>query len=106
MALRPEHDCAIKGSTSEFSWKGCTGPPCWRCRTMTRLERSRLLRSPISAVDLFCGAGGLTHGLLRAGIRVEAGVDLDPAAAHAYSKNNAGARFLKWDIARKRSPSI
>jgi DNA (cytosine-5)-methyltransferase 1 len=57
-------------------------------------------------VDLFCGAGGLTHGLLRAGIRVEAGIDVDGAAEHAYSVNNGGAAFLKWDVATKTSPSI
>jgi DNA (cytosine-5)-methyltransferase 1 len=73
---------------------------------MIRFDRTKLAASPISAVDLFCGAGGLTHGLLRAGIRVEAGIDLDPAAEHAYSVNNAGARFFKWDIDRKNSPSI
>jgi DNA (cytosine-5)-methyltransferase 1 len=62
--------------------------------------------SPISAVDLFCGAGGLTHGLLRAGIRVEAGIDIDPTAAHSYRVNNAGAKFLQWDVSRKKAPSI
>ncbi len=69
-------------------------------------RKAKLDSSPISAVDLFCGAGGLTHGLLRAGIRVEAGIDLDPAAAHAYEANNGGARFLEWDLARKNYTSI
>ncbi|MCE9572520.1 MAG: DNA cytosine methyltransferase [Deltaproteobacteria bacterium] len=73
---------------------------------MARLDKSKLDASPISAVDLFCGAGGLTHGLLQAGIRVEAGIDLDPFAEHAYVTNNASARFLRWDISRKYSPSI
>lgn len=75
-------------------------------RVVTQFDTSILERSPISAVDLFCGAGGLTHGLLKSGIRVEAGIDLDPAAAHSYSSNNAGARFLQWDVSRKKSPSI
>ena len=60
----------------------------------------------ISAVDLFCGAGGLTHGLLQAGIEVAAGIDIDPQAEHAFVKNNPGAQFLCWDVARKNSPSI
>lgn len=60
----------------------------------------------MSAVDLFCGAGGLTHGLLQAGISVEAGIDLDEATEHAYSVNNAGAAFLNWDVGSKKSPSI
>jgi DNA (cytosine-5)-methyltransferase 1 len=73
---------------------------------MTRFDKRKLDASPISAVDLFCGAGGLTHGLLRASISVEGGIDVDPAAAHAYTKNNAGARFLQWDVGRKNYPSI
>jgi len=62
--------------------------------------------SRISAVDLFCGAGGLTHGLIRAGISVEAGVDTDEMARHAYEVNNPGAEFLNWDLSKKRSPSV
>lgn len=62
--------------------------------------------SPVSAVDLFCGAGGLTHGLLRAGIRVEAGVDIDQQAEHAYVSNNPGAQFLPWDVQQKTYASI
>ena len=62
--------------------------------------------SPISAVDLFCGAGGLTHGLLQAGIRVDAGVDIDRQAEFAYTRNNPGAVFLNWDVGRKNYTSI
>lgn len=60
----------------------------------------------IRAVDLFCGAGGLTHGLIRAGVRVDAGVDADPQASFAYEKNNDGARFLPWDVTGKNAPSV
>lgn len=42
----------------------------------------------ISAVDLFCGAGGLTYGLQRSGIKVSAGFDFDKACEYAYSYNN------------------
>lgn len=62
--------------------------------------------SLVSAVDLFCGAGGLTHGLLRAGIKVEAGIDLDTQMKHAYEKNNPGVRFIPWDLSRKNCRSI
>lgn len=51
----------------------------------------------IAAVDLFCGAGGLTHGLERAGINVRLGVDIDPACEHPFAANNA-AKFLKADV--------
>lgn len=62
--------------------------------------------SPVSAVDLFCGAGGLTHGLLRAGVKVEAGIDIDEQAQHAFVVNNPGVEFLKWDVSHKNYPSI
>ncbi|HOI55617.1 MAG TPA: DNA cytosine methyltransferase [Phycisphaerae bacterium] len=71
-------------------------------------ERSKGIPSPspICAVDLFCGAGGLTHGLRQAGIEVRAGIDIDPQARFAYERNNPGSEFLCWDVSRKRSPSI
>ncbi|MEY9387542.1 DNA (cytosine-5)-methyltransferase 1 [Bradyrhizobium japonicum] len=52
---------------------------------------------PITAVDLFCGAGGLTHGLIKGGIEVVAGIDLDKSCRYPYEKNNA-AQFLERDI--------
>ena len=51
----------------------------------------------ISAVDLFCGVGGMTHGLERAGITVNAGMDIDETCKYAYEQNNE-ARFIKKDI--------
>jgi len=62
--------------------------------------------SPVSAVDLFCGAGGLTHGLLQTGIKVEAGIDIDEQARHAFVANNPGVEFLAWDVGRKNYTSI
>ncbi|MGM8849928.1 DNA cytosine methyltransferase [Salinicola halophyticus] len=51
----------------------------------------------IEAVDLFCGAGGLTAGLREAGIRVRAGYDIEGACRHAYEFNN-GATFVEKDV--------
>lgn len=51
----------------------------------------------ISAIDLFCGAGGLTHGLELAGINVVAGFDIDPECEFPYSSNNS-ALFYEKDI--------
>ncbi|WP_371684511.1 DNA cytosine methyltransferase [Rhodococcus qingshengii] len=51
----------------------------------------------IRAVDLFCGVGGLTHGLAKAGINVKAGFDLDPACRFPYEENN-GSDFIECDI--------
>jgi DNA (cytosine-5)-methyltransferase 1 len=50
-----------------------------------------------SAVDLFCGVGGLTHGLLEAGIPVKAGIDIDEGCRYAYEANN-DAPFIRKDV--------
>ncbi|QGU06750.1 putative BsuMI modification methylase subunit YdiO [Corynebacterium occultum] len=50
---------------------------------------------PINAVDLFSGAGGLTHGLAKAGINVRVGVDVDPACEYPYTENNKAKFLLK-----------
>lgn len=55
--------------------------------------------SDILAVDLFCGAGGLTRGLIDAGIPVAAGYDIDEACRFSYEHNNPGARFVYKSVA-------
>ncbi len=52
----------------------------------------------VSAIDLFCGAGGLTRGLIDKGIDVVTGVDIDAACKYPYEHNNA-AKFLQSDVA-------
>ena len=54
----------------------------------------------IVAVDLFCGAGGLTKGLSDAGIQVVKGIDADGTARRTYEANNPGSRFVKADVSR------
>ncbi|MGJ3258021.1 MAG: DNA cytosine methyltransferase [Rhodospirillales bacterium] len=49
----------------------------------------------IKAIDLFCGAGGLTHGLETAGINVVFGVDVDPACEFPFTRNNNGTFIQK-----------
>lgn len=51
----------------------------------------------IKAVDLFCGAGGLTHGLSLAGIDVVAGYDIEEKCRYAYESNN-NAKFIHKDV--------
>jgi DNA (cytosine-5)-methyltransferase 1 len=53
----------------------------------------------ISAVDLFCGVGGLSYGLQEAGIDVVAGVDIDPNCEHPYQAN-IRAPFHRMDVRR------
>ena len=64
-------------------------------------------RSPsgIVAIDLFCGVGGLTQGLGRAGIDVVMGVDLDPACQYAFETNNA-ATFVNADVMQLRAEEL
>ena len=60
----------------------------------------------VACLDLFCGAGGLTHGFILEGIPVVAGIDLDPACHFPYAANNGGARFLERDISEVTSDEI
>ncbi|HEX6700522.1 MAG TPA: DNA cytosine methyltransferase [Gaiellaceae bacterium] len=51
----------------------------------------------VSAVDLFCGAGGLSAGLVQAGVSVDAGIDIDPACKYPF-ESNIGGTFLHKDV--------
>lgn len=62
--------------------------------------------SKISCVDLFCGAGGLTHGLVLEGLPVVAGVDMDPACRFPYEANNKDAVFLERDVRQLASGEV
>ena len=52
----------------------------------------------VACVDLFCGAGGLTHGFVLEGIPVKAGIDMDPSCKFPYETNNRNAKFVERDI--------
>ena len=56
----------------------------------------------ISAVDLFCGVGGLTYGLRKAGIKVVAGLDIDETCKYPFEENNNEEnnkiKFISKDI--------
>lgn len=61
-------------------------------------KRTQLIGERIVAVDLFCGAGGLTRGLLDAGIEVVAGYDIDESCGFPYEHNNKPAVFKKQSV--------
>ena len=65
-----------------------------RNRQSKKAETAALAKS-IRAVDLFCGAGGLTRGLENAGINVALGVDIDPECEYPYAHNNSADFLLK-----------
>ena len=43
---------------------------------------------PVQVIDLFCGIGGLTRGLIDAGLDVVAGYDNDSTCEYSYRRNN------------------
>ena len=50
------------------------------------------------AVDLFCGAGGLSSGLKKGGFDVVLGIDIDQTALKTYKDNIKRAKVLNKDI--------
>jgi len=56
-------------------------------------------RKPI-AVDLFCGAGGLSEGLRQAGYNVIGAVEIDALACRTYKLNHQAAKVWEIDITR------
>lgn len=59
----------------------------------------------IGAVDLFCGAGGLSLGLQWQGIRIAGGIDLDSACRYPY-EHGVKAPFFEKDIKLIRGDEI
>jgi DNA (cytosine-5)-methyltransferase 1 len=58
---------------------------------------SRTMGKP-SAIDLFCGCGGLTAGLKQAGFLVIGAIDLDPLAIESYKLNHRKTAIWEKDI--------
>ncbi|MDP2208175.1 MAG: DNA cytosine methyltransferase [Bacteroidota bacterium] len=61
-------------------------------------KRNHTTKKRIVATDIFCGVGGLTRGLLDAGIEVVAGYDIDEACKYPYEKNNYPAIFKRESV--------
>lgn len=61
-----------------------------------------------SIVDLFCGIGGLTHGFIKEGFQVDAGIDLDLSCKFAFQKNNSSTFIHKsiTDLSRSQLLSL
>lgn len=68
----------------------------WKIKISDHVKRPLHM---IEAVDLFCGAGGLTAGLRKANIQVRAGYDIDSSCHFAYEWNNK-SKFVAKDISK------
>jgi DNA (cytosine-5)-methyltransferase 1 len=62
-------------------------------------------RRPV-AIDLFCGCGGLTVGLKRAGFRVIGAVDNDSLAVQTYKMNHPEVKVWETDIRKMKSTTM
>lgn len=67
---------------------------------ITREPQPPTAHSPVGgsarpvAIDLFAGAGGLSHGLAEAGFDVRLGLDFDPHALRTFQRNHSGRALL------------
>jgi DNA (cytosine-5)-methyltransferase 1 len=54
----------------------------------------------LTAIDLFCGCGGISAGIRRAGFKVLAGVDLEPKYITTFSHNFPESNSLTIDLSK------
>lgn len=52
----------------------------------------------IKAVDFFCGGGGMSFGMQKAGIDVLAGIDHEPACKETYEANIGKDKFIEANV--------
>lgn len=64
---------------------------------LRRMVAQKTVKKP-TAIDLYCGAGGLTLGLKRAGFDVVAGLEIHPEIVKTYEANHPNVKLLKRDI--------
>lgn len=58
-----------------------------------------------AVVDLFCGAGGLSHGFRQEGFEIVGGYDTDEACRYAFEANN-NAPFIRRDVAKLKAHDV
>lgn len=59
-----------------------------------------------TAIDLFCGAGGLSEGFRQSGFHVLAGNDFDDAAGETFKLTHKGATFLGGPVEKITAPQL
>jgi DNA (cytosine-5)-methyltransferase 1 len=88
-------------STNRLKARGSTPDPSSRWERASRVgvaPASPPAQSKLLGIDLFSGAGGMSLGAERAGIRVALAVEADPHAATTYRQNHPDAIVLNQRI--------
>ncbi|MEG4346153.1 DNA cytosine methyltransferase [Microcoleus sp. A003_D6] len=70
------------------------------------VESQSISASDYRFVDLFCGAGGMTQGLLQAGFRPVASVEINPIASATHTKNFPDCHHFCDDIKNLNSQKL
>lgn len=68
--------------------------------TVSRFGILSVLMNAPTILDLFCGAGGISHGFEQAGFRVLAGVDFDEDSVQTFIRSHKGAKGLCADLSK------
>jgi DNA (cytosine-5)-methyltransferase 1 len=55
-------------------------------------------KKQIGVIDLFCGIGGLSHGMYKKGFEILGGYDIDGSCRYAFESNNK-SKFYSSDVA-------
>ena len=63
-------------------------------------------RNKLKAVDFFCSGGGMSYGLVQAGIDVVAGIDIDLECKETYEANIPTSKFIHADITKLREEQL
>lgn len=59
-----------------------------------------------TVIDLFCGAGGFSHGFENAGFQTLGGVDNDPDSIATFKRNHPHARGICTDLSATSGPDL
>ncbi|ADP70739.1 DNA-cytosine methyltransferase [Rhodomicrobium vannielii ATCC 17100] len=70
-----------------------------------QVDHQTVTRPDATVVDLFCGAGGLSHGFHSEGFDIVAGIDTDETCRYAFEHNN-DAPFIRRDVAQLKGREI
>lgn len=65
-----------------------------------------MTRRKPTVIDLFCGAGGMSHGFINENFRVLLGVDCNESAIRTFSKNHRNAKTICADMKTVSVPRI